>query len=241
MRPGLGTAEFDILRSSAMFAGLSPAMAQEVLAGAKIEVHEAETTLFHQGDPSQAFFMVLSGWVKLGRVLPNGVESVIGVFTRGQSFGEAIAIAGADYPVTATTVTGVRLIRVPVASLKRVIAGNPDVALAMVASTAQHLHLLVQQIEQLKARKGPERVVEFLLSLTDVDTGAAAIDLPFDKTLIAGRLGMQPESLSRAFSRLRGFGVKVNGARVEIADVARLRVNLLDDDEDGATTCATPE
>ena len=40
---------------------------------------------------------------------------------------------------------------------------------------------------------------------------------------VPGRLGMKPESLSRAFARLRGLGVSVEQSTVEIADVARLR------------------
>ena len=98
----------------------------------------------------------------------------------------------------------------------------------MIASTSQHLHRLMQQLEQLMSLKAPERVAEFLLSLTDCTSGAASIALPFDKTLIAGRLGMQPESLSRAFARLRSFGVQVVGSEVRIDDVAVLREAMHD-------------
>jgi biotin operon repressor len=41
--------------------------------------------------------------------------------------------------------------------------------------------------------------------------------------LIAGRLGMKPESLSRAFQKLRKVGVKVLQNHAEIADLAALR------------------
>ena len=47
--------------------------------------------------------------------------------------------------------------------------------------------------------------------------------LPYDKVLIAGRLGMKPESLSRAFIRLKKVGVTVSQNNAAIADVARLR------------------
>lgn len=218
----LGAQEFASLRRSAMFSGLDPAVAAEVLADARVEVRDADQELFRQGDPAAAFYLVLSGWVRLSRLLPNGSEAIIGVFTRGQTFGEAVALTGRDYPVSATAATPLRVIRVPSAPLRRTLAARPDVALAMIASTAEHLHMFVQQIQELKSQKGDERVAEFLRSLTDVASGPAVVALPFDKLLIAGRLGMQPESLSRAFSRLRQHGVRVVGARVEIDDVARL-------------------
>ena len=47
--------------------------------------------------------------------------------------------------------------------------------------------------------------------------------LPYDKVLIAGRLGIKPESLSRAFARLRGTGVMVKQNHAAIADVKKLR------------------
>jgi hypothetical protein len=53
--------------------------------------------------------------------------------------------------------------------------------------------------------------------------GAHTIALPSDKTLIAGRLGLKPESLSRAFAKLKSCGVDVRASHVTLRDVARLR------------------
>lgn len=224
----LGTQEFETLRNSAMFAGLTQEVARDVLSEASIEAHEPDTIIFHQGDEAHAFFVVLDGWVKVARIMPNGLETVIGIFTRGQTFAEAIALSGGIFPASGITVTTSRVIRVRSDRLRRRIAESPEVGLAMIASTAQHLQLLVRQIEQLKSRKGAERVAEFLLSLTDQEEGTTTIALPYDKTLIAARLGMKPESLSRAFARLRAQGVKVNGSKVQIDDVGYLRVCVLE-------------
>jgi hypothetical protein len=47
--------------------------------------------------------------------------------------------------------------------------------------------------------------------------------------LIAARLGLKPESLSRAFAKLRTVGVEVRASHVAIRDVARLRQLAADD------------
>jgi hypothetical protein len=47
--------------------------------------------------------------------------------------------------------------------------------------------------------------------------------LPYDKVLIAVRLGLKPESLSRAFAKLRSIGVAVHASHVAVSDVAKLR------------------
>ena len=70
------------------------------------------------------------------------------------------------------------------------------------ASTFTHLHSLVSQLEQRKAQTGAQRVAEFILEFCEVEKGGCVVTLPYDKVLIAGRLGMKPESLSRAFAKL---------------------------------------
>lgn len=222
MAAPIDSSEYKSLKSTAMFRALSPRIAEKLLADCVTELHPASSLLFRQDEPAHSFFLMLDGWAKVVRQAPNGVATVIGVFSRGQTLAEAVAIAGGFYPASAETVTRARVVRIDAERIRSTIHSDPDIALGMIASAAQHLLSLMRQIENLKALKGPERVAEFLLSLTDVDGGPACIALPFDKTLIAARLGMQPESLSRAFLRLREAGVQVDGADVRIADVGQL-------------------
>jgi CRP-like cAMP-binding protein len=149
--------------------------------------------------------------------------------TKGDSFAEAVAFTGNRYPASAEAVSETRVVRIPADHIVRCIRESPDIALAMIASTSQHLHLLVQQVEQLKAQSGVQRVAEFLVSLAPVEHGSCVIALPYDKVLIAARLGLKPESLSRTFAKLRSIGVAVHASHVAVNDVAKLR-QLADDE-----------
>lgn len=212
-----------VAREAVLFASMPPALADGVLAQATVCALDRGETLFVHGEPAEAVFVVLDGWIKLFRLAPNGAEAVVGVFTRGQSFGEAAAFRGDAYPVSAAAVTDCRLMRVRSAAILSLVDARPEVGRALIASTYRHLHALVAQIEQLKAQSGAQRVAEFLVDLSPVAEGPCTVTLPYDKALIAGRLGMKPESLSRAFARLRGHGVTVKNAQCAIADVAALR------------------
>ena len=75
----------------------------------------------------------------------------------------------------------------------------------------------------LKAQSRVQRIAEFLASRATVDSGSCVITLPFDKVLIASRLGLKPESLSRVFAKLRSVGVAVHAGDVAVSDVAKLR------------------
>jgi len=206
-----------------LFASLPEALAGALLAKATVRTTTRGETLFSQGDPARALFVVLDGWVKLYRLSSTGAEAVVGVFTRGRSFGEAPALQQGVYPVSAAAVTDCRLLQLRAETILGMMADNPALCRAMVASTFRHLHALVDEIEQLKARTGAQRIASFLESLAPVERGACTVTLPYDKTLIAGRLGMKPESLSRSFARLREIGVTIRKSQAAIADVEALR------------------
>ena len=222
-------ADYEIAKQSILFASLPGDLADTLLERAATHSYDHGATIFLQGEPAASVHIVLEGWVKLFRLSPNGAEAVVGIFTKGRSFGEAVAFRGDVYPVTAEAVTDCRLLQVRAALILETMKSRPEIATAIVASTFRHLHSLVGQIEQLKAHTGAQRVAEFLLELCPVEEGACAVTLPYDKILIAGRLGMQPESLSRAFARLRGTGVMVRQNHAAIADVEKLR-NYVEED-----------
>ncbi|MDR5653534.1 Crp/Fnr family transcriptional regulator [Ruixingdingia sedimenti] len=218
-----------LARSSILLSAAPDAVARAVLDEAHVRQFPRGATIFLQDERARAIYIVAEGWVKLYRIAPSGAEAVVGVFTKGASFGEAVAFRNDTYPVAAEAVTDCTLIRIEADSLLRRIRDNPEVAIAILSATFVHLHSLVTQVEQLKAQTGAQRVAEFLLELADCDSGACKVTLPYDKVLIAGRLGMKPESLSRAFARLKEQGVTVRQNLAQIEDIAVLRTYVEED------------
>ncbi len=213
----------EIVRKSVLIGSLPEETAQEVLEASSWQHLERGETIFLQGEPASAIHIVADGWVKLYRIAPNGTEAVVSVITRGQGFGEAVAFRGQPYPVSAEAVTECTLLQVPAAALVAMMRERPEICLSVLASVFQHLHGLVTDVEHLKAQTGAQRVAEFLLELTDGESGACTVILPYDKVLIAGRLGIKPESLSRAFAKLRGLGVIIKRNHAAISDIEALR------------------
>ena len=216
-------------RAAVLFSTLPPEVSAGILQRSMVRSYGRGETIFLQGDVSESIFVVLDGWVKLFRITPTGAEAVVGVFTKGRSFGEAVAFENIAYPVTAEAVTESRLLLVRTAVLSSMMKERPEIAMAIVSSTFRHLHALVAQVEQLKAHTGAQRVAEFLLELCNTSKGPCTITLPYDKSLIAGRLGMQPPSLSRAFNKLEEIGVNISQNQAEIADVVKLRAYMSED------------
>jgi CRP-like cAMP-binding protein len=222
-RTGLTAVDQERLLCLPLFEGLTVPALQDLLADAWVQSFARNANLFLQGDPAVRFYVVLDGWVKLFRSTEQGDETVLGVFAAGESFAEAALFDSAVYPVGAAVVEDSRLLVVSADPFVQRLAANGDYALKMMAAMSRHMRRLVQQVERITLKSSTERVAEFLVKLCPQRTGAAVIRLPMDKALIAGRLGMQPETLSRSLAKLRSLGVVSNGPQVSIADVAALR------------------
>ena len=219
----MGPEHQQIARSSLLLKSAPEPVVQALMATARKCDFDRGATVFLQGEQASAIYIVAEGWVKLYRISPNGAEAVVAVFTKGSSFGEAVAFRHDVYPVNAEAVTDCSLIRINADTIIGLIRESPEIAISILSATFLHLQGLVAQVEQLKSHTGIQRLAEFLLELAGATHGFCEVTLPYDKVLIAGRLGMKPESLSRAFARLREYGVTGCHNNAAIADVAVLR------------------
>jgi len=211
------------LRKCVLLHALSHDVVSTLLGERTPMVLEKGQVLFQHGDPADAFFIVLDGWIKLYRLNSEGEETVVHLFKTAESFAEGAMFSGGVYPVSAEAATSARVQAIPAAAVRKAIEQDPGVAFAMLGATSRHLHQLVDQIEQLKRSNGPQRIAEFLIELCPADRGEVRVDLPFEKVLIAARLGMTPESLSRGLAKLRPLGVASRGAQIIVGDCHALR------------------
>ncbi len=228
-----------VLRESLMFRDLSEPLLEHLLRHGNLTRLSRGETLFVQGDRAESIYIVLSGLMKLGRITSSGDDIVVAIYAQGESFGEAAALKGGIYPVTVEAVEDSELFHVTARTISEQIRHHPEMAMAMLASTFRHNRELVLEIEDIKGHNGAQRLATFLVALAPVEEGASTFALPYDKGLIAARLGMKPESLSRSISNLRSAGVTVRGGHVSVADVARLKA-FIDTDRPGrkqATPC----
>lgn len=223
LRTGITREDVRRLGSNHLFSGFAPSDLRKLLATSSIRRYPEHTTLFMEGDEADRFFIVMDGWVKLFRLSENGHEVVISVASPGESFAEAAIFDNQDFPVCASVITDARILVIGAERLMCEIADNQRFAFNMLASMSRHLRRNVTKLHQLSSMSSTERVGDFLLGLTQVQDGATTITLPLDKSLIAARLGMQPETFSRALAKLKKVGVKSIGHDVIIEDMGALQ------------------
>ncbi len=206
-----------------LFSGLSAASAAELLAGSSVRCFATDSLLFSAGDPADRLFVVVSGAVRLGILDCEGNETIIEVVGAGASFGEGALFASKRYPVQAEALAGARLVGISGASLIKTMLENKALAFEMLDSMGRWQLRLMAELRQLKLQSPAQRLGLYLLLSVEEAAPDARIRLPYRKSLIAKRIGITPESLSRALSRLAHFGVESRGDTIVIRDVEALR------------------
>lgn len=223
LRTGITPSDLRRLGRVPLFSGFTSDDMRELLSTSTIRHYPDQTTLFMEGEKAERFFVVMDGWVKLYRLCEDGHEVVISVISPGESFAEAAIFDSNDYPVSAATITDTRLLVVGAQSLLRALKEHEEFTFNILASMSRHMRRNITLVHELSAMSTTERLAQFLLGLCDVIVGETAIKLPMDKSLIAARLGMQPETFSRALGKLKDAGVNSCGPEIVIKDVAALR------------------
>ena len=157
--------------------------------------------LFSEGDKADSVFEVLSGMVRLYKLLPDGRRQVTGFLTAGQLLG--LAPEGACV-FTADTVTEVSLVRYKRDAFDRLIDDVPGFARRLLAVTSHELHAAQDQMLLLGRKSASEKVASFLLMLP---ARLNVIDVPMTRGDIADYLGLTVETVSRTLTRLRQDGL----------------------------------
>ncbi len=211
-----------------LFAGISKDQLLALIDGASVASFTETSLLFSQGDVADRFFLVLDGRVNLFALTDKGDQTIIEVFEKGWTFAEAAMFSSGRFPLNAEVNAGARLLSIPVAPFLRRLSEHRELAFQMLSALSRWQRHLLIEIAELKSKSPVQRLGAFLLHLAQADDGMAGggaveVRLPVTKTVLASRIGIAPESLSRAIARLRTVGVESRGRDLIITDVAALR------------------
>ena len=215
--------DLKLLESTRFYEEVGRDAMERLTRNAFVQLVPKDGLLFMQGDMPEFVHLVLSGRISLGAEDAGGHATVVEIFHEGQLFILAAAILSKPYLLTARALNEARVLMIPVEAFREALDEEPRLARALVDVLAGHWRLLVRQIKGLKLHSASERLATYLVIRTDARDGAATIRLDEELRIVAARLGMTPESLSRAFTALRAHGVSSRGRSIAVDDIAALR------------------
>ena len=219
MKPGI-----DALQSLALFAAWDRDLLARLNDIADLARVGPDEVLFHEGALLGELTFLVSGRAAAVSSHPSGGEALTDALLPVQPLCLSAVLLGQPTPFGARTVTSARLIILPAAELSAMVRNEPALALPFLDHAMTEVQQLTLTVCDLKLRSSPQRLAEYLLSMIDdQEQTPARFVLPFEKRLLAARIGCSQENLSRAFAALRRFGVRTQRGAVVLPDVAGLK------------------
>lgn len=214
----------ETLRSIGLFKNYSDQFFTSCADSARVGTHNKGKVLFLHGDEADTFYYINKGWVKLFRETLDGTQAVVDIFTKGHIFGDTSIFENGEYPYSAEIVEPSEIIAMPIKNLKAEIEDNGKFAYDMLSSMAKYRRQQDREIEHRSIQNAAQRIGCFLLRLAaQNEEGQIRIHLPYDKMLVASRLGMQPETFSRALKKLQNeTGIEVKGATITMSSLDQI-------------------
>jgi len=191
---------------------------------------EANSMIFHQGDPFHSIFMVQSGCVKTISVSKNGEESLDGIYFPGEFIG-LNSISADFYSYFAVTASSTVLCKIPYRNLQIVSSVEPSLSTHFIGAVSKQLSREIIWRKFITKSKMKERLIGFLLDVSDrfvlEDGPKNEFKLPINMQEISYLLDMRNETLSRQISALNKEGlIKIVKGIVTINNRAELESML---------------
>lgn len=162
-----------------------------------------------------------SGALRLSLRDEASEERVLRLVAPGEAFCLACAVLDRPSPYQAAALSASELLVIPAAAIRSLLEHGGAFARALVQALAARELELCAEIHAAAFRSGAQRLASYIESLAS--PGSRTVRLPCSKTVIAARLGIKKETLSRLLKRFAGAGlIAVSRAEIEVLDRAGL-------------------
>lgn len=217
---------YAIVRQHYLFAGLEQEDFDALATSVVPKQIEKGEILFHRGDPAPCFYFLDTGLVELNVVSATGEKKVLEVVGPGRTFAEAVTfMQERRYPVSAEALADCNLCQIPNSTYYDIVYGNPDACMRLLSDVCRHLHARVREIENLTVQNARSRLASYLLDhVVETNDDEATVRLELPRHVIASRLSIKPETLSRLLRNMVDEGLLTIEDRVIfVHSLARLR------------------
>lgn len=209
-----------------LFAPLSEAERKHLIQRKNRRHYHAGSLIFTRNQATTDFFLVLSGTVRLYFSAPDGKEKTIKLFSRGQSFGEALMFMRQDtYPANAVATEDTELLAINNHEFREILTKNNELCFAIMGALAEYVQSLSSQIEMLSVFDARTRLLHYLREhIHGERKNGSLYPLDINKKDLAEYLAIRAETLSRLLKQLEQEHILIWGQRgVTVYDWKKLQ------------------
>jgi len=217
----------ELLGRVPLFAELSQPELERVVSVAIPRAFPKNVRVFHEGDDSDACYIVRSGDLRVTREHSDGRAIALATLGSGDFFGELAMLDGGARSASVETLSDVELLALPAIDMRRVIAAHGEIAAKLIVALTRRLRETNERVARQSFQTVPSRVAGVLAQLIAeeaIPEDRDGITVRMTQADLAQLAGTSRESVSRFLATLERAGVVVVGrGRVTIVEPRRLR------------------
>ena len=213
------------MQTLALFQGVPLEKLKALAERALYRTYKAGEMFIGDTDPAHAFYVIITGQVKLYKSSPEGREQTINLLGPGDPFGMCTAFAIESFPANAMALEESGILLIPGPIMEAVAMKEPRLLVNIIQILSNRLREAMSLIESLSLMEIPQRLASFLIHALKQEAGQGTnqLELKVTQRELAKILGSTPEALSRALRRMSDAGLlKVDGRSVRILDLESL-------------------
>jgi CRP/FNR family transcriptional regulator, cyclic AMP receptor protein len=218
----------ELLHSVPLFSDLEGEELERFSQVAVPRTFPAGTRVFHEGDSSDACYIVKTGSFRVTREHSDGRAITLATLGPGEIFGELAMLDGDKRSASAEALTDGELLALPAGDVRALLSGHPEIALKLVAGLVRRLRAANVRISRQSFQTVPSRVAGILVQLSreaeDGNGPGEEVTIRMNQTDLAQLAGTSRESVSRFLAELERAGVVRSGrGRVTVLEPPKLQ------------------
>lgn len=224
----MGSAEtVELLRRVPLFSELSDEEIRPISEVAVPRTFPKGVRVFHEGDTSDACYIVREGDLRVTREHPDGRAITLASLGPGDIFGELAMLDGKARSASVEALTDCGLLALPARDVRRLLARAPETTVKLVVALTRRLREANERIARQSFQTVPSRVAGVLSQLIAEEApleGRDGVTIRMTQADLAQLAGTSRESVSRFLATLERAGVVgVGRGRVTVIEPRRLR------------------
>jgi CRP-like cAMP-binding protein len=226
----MGSGSAELLGRVPLFTELSPPELDRIASVAIPRSFPKGVRVFHEGDSSDACYIVRAGDLRVTREHSDGRAIALATLGPGDFFGELAMLDGGSRSASVETLTDAELLALPASDVRRVIAENGDIAAKLIVAITRRLRETNERVARQSFQTVPSRVAGVLAQLIAeeaIPEHREGVTVRMTQADLAQLAGTSRESVSRFLATLERAGVVAVGrGRVTVLEPRRLRAYI---------------
>lgn len=185
--------------------------------------------IFSEGDPSDWFYILISGKVKITKMSYEGKEIIIELISPPDFFGGLAVLKGFPYPANAISMEDIEVFKISRHDMLKIIDRFPNVMHNIMSNLGDRIKEFHETLKSIALERVESRIISLLLKLADKigekkGNKKILINMRLTKQDIAEMVGTTVETAIRVMSRLKRSGyIEDEDGKITIKDLDTLR------------------